>query len=310
MRAVGVKDYGATPELLDVPKPAAGPGQLLVRVEAAGINPVDAIIASGASGSSGRPPLPLVMGVDFAGRVEAVGQGVTRYAVGDPVFGRAAGTYAEYVVVDETGPLSPAPDAVELKTAAALPTAGLTALGVLDAAGVRGGESLLLIGAAGGVGTFLTQLASARDARVVAVTRGDESVRLGLFGAAVTIDATAEDVAGRVRREEYPEGVDVLVDLVSQDAEAFEANKELVHDGGVAVSTRGATREHGKVQSGVEELAFRMQPSAELLAELVKEVDEGTLRVFVEEEVPLEQAPQAVARIQHGGARGKTIVKP
>ncbi|MEZ0115466.1 NADPH2:quinone reductase [Catenulispora sp. EB89] len=307
MRAVGVKDYGATPELLDVPKPAAGPGQLLVRVEAAGVNPVDAILASGAYG---KPPLPLVMGVDFAGRVEAVGEGVTRYTAGDPVFGRAAGTYAEYVVVDETGPIGPAPDAVELKTAAALPTAGLTALGILEAAEVRGGESLLLIGAAGGVGTFLTQLASARDARVLAVTRGDESVRLGLFGAAVTIDTSAQNAADRICRDEYPDGVDVLVDLVSADGEAFEANKKLVHDGGVAVSTRGATRERGSVQSGVEEISFRVQPSAELLAALAKEVDGGTLRVFVEAEVPLEQAPQAVARIQHGGARGKTIVKP
>jgi NADPH:quinone reductase-like Zn-dependent oxidoreductase len=307
MRAVGVKDYGATPELLDVPKPAAGPGQVLVRVEAAGVNPVDAIIAAGARG---RPPLPLVMGVDFAGRVEAVGEGVTHYTAGDPVFGRAAGTYAEYVVVEETGPLAPAPDAVELKTAAALPTAGLTALGILDVAEVHGGESLLLIGAAGGVGTFLTQLASARGARVVAVTRGDESVRLGLFGAAVTVDAAAEDLADRIRRDEYPEGVDVLVDLVSKDPEAFEANKALVHDGGVAVSTRGATRGGGKVQSGVEEVAFRVRPGAELLAALARQVDGGTLRVFVEAEVPLEQAPLAVARIQGGGARGKTIVKP
>jgi NADPH:quinone reductase len=306
MRAVGVKDYGATPEMLDVAKPVAGPGQVLVRVEAAGMNPVDAIIASGAVG---RPPLPLVMGVDFAGRVEAIGQGVTRYAVGDAVFGRAAGTYTEYVTVDENGPLAPAPDALELKTAAALPTAGLTALGILEAAKVRGGQSLLLIGAAGGVGTFLTQLASARDARVLAVTRGDESVRLGLFGAAVTIDATAEDVASRIRGEEYPEGVEVLVDLVSKDPEAFEANKKLVHDGGVAVSTRGATRERGTVQSGVEEIAFRVEPTAETLAALAKEVDAGALRVFVEAETPLEQAPQAVARLQHGGARGKTIIK-
>lgn len=307
MRAVGVKDHGATPELLDLPTPVAGPGQVLVRVEAAGVNPVDASIAAGACG---RPPLPLVMGVDFAGRVEAVGEGVTRYSAGDPVFGRADGTYAEYVVVDENGPVVPAPDAVELKTAAALPTAGLTALGILDAAGVRGGESVLLIGAAGGVGTFLTQLASARDARVVAVTRGDESVRLGLFGAAVTVDTTAEDLASRIRREEYPEGVDVLVDLVSKDSEAFEANKKLVHDGGVAVSTRGATGEGGGVQSGVEEVAFLLEPSRDQLAALAREVDGGALRVFVEEEVPLEKAPQAIARIQGGGARGKTIVKP
>jgi NADPH:quinone reductase-like Zn-dependent oxidoreductase len=307
MRAVGVKDYGATPELLDLPKPAAGPGQLLVRVEAAGVNPVDAFIASG---EYGRPPLPLVMGVDFAGRVEAVGPGVERYSVGDPVFGRADGTYAEYVIVDETGPIGPAPDALELKTSAALPTAGMTALGILDAAQVHGGESLLLIGAAGGVGTFLTQLAAARDARVVAVTRGDESVRLGLFGAAVTIDSSAESLVDRMEREEYPEGVDVLVDLVSADPDAFEANKKMVHDGGVAVSTRYATREGAAVQSGVEEIAFRVEPTATLLAALANEVEGGALKVFVESEVPLDQAPLAVARIQGGGARGKTIVKP
>ena len=306
MRAVGVKDYGATPELLVVPKPTPGPGQLLVRVEAAGVNPVDSLIAAGAYG---KPPLPLVMGVDFAGRVEALGEGAARYAVGDAVFGRAGGTYAEYVVVDERGPVSAAPEAMELKTAAALPTAGSTALGILDRAGVRGGESLLLIGAAGGVGTFLTQLASAHDARVIAVTRGDESVRMGLFGAAVTIDATRESVADRITREEYPEGVDVLVDLVSADPADFAANKRLVHDGGVAVSTRGAVSEHGTVQSGVEEVAFLVQPTAELLAALAKEVEAGTLKVFVEEEVPLERAPQAVERIRNGGARGKTIVK-
>ena len=307
MRAVGVKDYGATPELLDVPKPAAGPGQVLVRVEAAGVNPVDTIIAAGVYG---RPPLPLVLGVDFAGRVEAVGPGVTRYAPGDQIFGRASGTYAEYVVVDETGPVSPAPEAVALKTAAALPTAGLTALGILDAAKVRGGESLLLIGAAGGVGTFLTQLASARDVRVVAVTRGDESVRLGLFGAAVTIDTSVEILADRMGRDEYPEGVDVLVDLVSQDPEAFEANRQLVHDGGVAVSTRGAARESGEVQSSVEEISFTVKPTVEGLAELAEQVDSGALRVFVEAEVPLEQAPEAVTQRQGGGVRGKTIVIP
>ncbi|NUP52565.1 MAG: NADP-dependent oxidoreductase [Catenulispora sp.] len=307
MRAVGVKEYGATPEVLDVPKPTPGPGQLLVRVAAAGINPVDSFIAAG---MYGKPPLPLVMGVDFAGHVESLGPGTSRYTVGDAVFGRAAGTYAEYVVVDETGPIAPAPDAIELKTSAALPTAAGTALAILDRAEVRGGESLLLLGAAGGVGTFLTQLASARDARVVAVTRGDESIRMGLLGAAVTIDATRESIPDRIRRDEYPEGVDVLVDLVSTDPQTFTANKQLVHDGGVAVSTRGATTEHGTVQSGVEEIAFILQPTADLLATLAKEVDAGRLKVFIDEEVPLEQAPQAVARIQGGGARGKTIVKP
>ena len=307
MLAVGVRDYGATPELLDVPEPTVGPGQLLVRVAAAGINPVDSVIAAG---TYGHPPLPMVMGVDFAGEVVDVGPGVTRYSVGDSIFGRASGTYATHVVVDESGPIAPAPQAIALEMAAALPTAGMTALGILDTADVRGGESVLVIGAAGGVGSFLTQLAAARDARVVAVTRGDESERLGRMGAAVTINSRAESVVDRMERDEYPEGVDVLVDLVSADPEAFEANKKMVHDGGVAISTRHAAPKNSVVQSGVEEISYVVVPNAEALATLAKQVDAGVLRVYVESEVPLEQAPREVARIKAGGARGKTIIKP
>jgi NADPH2:quinone reductase len=310
MRAVGVKKFGADPEDLQVAKPTPGPDEVLVRIEAAGLNPVDLIIASGAYGTA---PLPMVMGRDFSGRVEAVGAEVSRFAVGDAVFGQAPaanGTYAEYVVVPQDSPIAAAPDSIELKTAAALPTAGMTALDILDQAKIRGGESMVILGAGGGVGTFLTQLASARDVRVIAVTRGDESFRMGLFGAAVTVDTTEERLADRLERDEYPEGVDVLVDLVSTATTEFEANKQLVHDGGVALTTRGAVGKHGEVQSGVEEIDFLLRPSAELLTALAKEVDAGTLRVYVESEVPLSHAPQAVARNQAGGARGKTIIKP
>lgn len=308
MRAVGVREFGAAPEVIDVVKPVPGPEEILVRVEAAGLNPVDALIASGAVGAF---DLPLVLGVDFSGHVEAVGGDVGRFEIGDAVFGKApygTGTYSEYVVVPGDAPVAPAPDAVELKTAAALPTAAMTALAILDQAEVRGGESMLVIGAAGGVGTYLTQLASARDVRVVTVTRGDESVRLGLFGAAVTIDANRESVRDRMTRDEYPEGVDVLVDLVSDNPEDFRANAAMVHDGGVAVTTRGAAQ--GRGDRGVEEINLHFEATPDLLAAVAKEVDGGTLRVYVESEVPLEHAAQAVARNRAGGARGKTIVKP
>jgi NADPH:quinone reductase-like Zn-dependent oxidoreductase len=309
MRAVGVSGFQAAPELVEVSKPEPGPGQVLVKVEAGGLNPVDWQIADGVM--PGVPELfPLVMGVDFAGRVESVGSGVSRFAVGDAVFGQhfPGGGFAEYVAVPEEGAIARAPESIELKTAAALPTAGMTALDILHQAKVRGGESLLLVGAAGGVGTFLTQLASARDVRVIAVTRGDESVRMGLFGAAVTVDASAESVVDRLERDEYPEGVDVLVDLVSGDAEAFQANAAMVHDGGVALTTRYVTRS-GDVR-GIENIAFELRASADLLESLAEEVDSGRLKVSVEAEVPLEQAPQAVARNRAGGARGKTIIRP
>jgi NADPH:quinone reductase-like Zn-dependent oxidoreductase len=308
MRAVGVREFGTAPEVIDIARPDPGPEEILVRVEAAGLNPVDGLIASGAVGAF---DLPLVLGVDFSGRVEAVGGDVGRFSVGDAVFGKApygTGTYTEYVVVPGGGAVVPAPDAVELKTAAALPTAAMTALAILDRAEVRGGESMLVIGAAGGVGTYLTQLASARDVRVLAVTRGDESVRMGLFGAAVTIDANRESVRDRVSRDEYPEGVDVLVDLVSDNPADFRANAALVHDGGVAVTTRGAAQAHA--ERGVEEVNLHFEATSDLLAAVAKEVDSGTLRVYVESEVPLEGAAQALARNRAGGARGKTIIKP
>lgn len=307
MRAVGVKEFGANPEIMDVGKPDPGPQEILVRVEAAGLNPVDGLIASGMVGAF---DLPVVLGVDFSGRVEAVGGEVGHFSVGDAVFGKApygTGTYSEYIVVPGDAPVAPAPDAVELKTAAALPTAAMTAMAILDQAEVRGGESMLVIGAAGGVGTYLTQLASARDVRVVTVTRGDESVRLGLFGAAVTIDANRENVRDRMTHDEYPEGVDVLVDLVSDNPADFRANAALVHDGGVAVTTRGAAQGHG--ERGVEEVNLHFEATPDLLAAVAKEVDGGTLRVYVESEVPLEGAAQALARNRAGGARGKTIIK-
>ena len=309
MRAVGVREFGAVPELIDLAKPDPGPEEILVRVEAAGLNPVDGLIASG---SVGAFDLPLVLGVDFSGRVEAaVGGEVGRFAVGDAVFGKApygTGTYSEYVVVPGGGAVAAAPEAVELKTAAALPTAAMTAIAILDRAEVRGGESMLVIGAAGGVGTYLTQLASARDVRVLTVTRGDESVRMGLFGAAVTIDASRENVSDRVSRDEYPEGVDVLVDLVSDNPADFRANAALVHDGGVALTTRGAAQALGP-SAAWRRSTCTSRPRPDLLAAVAKEVDGGTLRVYVEAEVPLEGAAQALARNRAGGARGKTIIK-
>lgn len=312
MRAVAVQGFKASPETVDIPKPSPGAGEILVRIAAAGVNPVDSTIASGLMGPAVPARFPLILGLDFSGRVEALGAGAARFAVGDAVFGQTfpGGAYAEYLVVREDSPVAHAPGSIELKTAAAVPTAGMTAMDILNRASVREDESMMIVGAAGGVGTFLTQLASARDVRVVAVTRGDESVRMGSFGAAVTIDASAESVADRMSRDEYPEGVDVLVDLVSGDPEAFKANAALVHDGGVALTTRGASPADGSAKAGVEDIDFVLKASCELLTALADEIDSGRLRVSVESEVSLDEAALVVARNATGGARGKTIIVP
>lgn len=314
MRALAVQAFRAAPELVEVPEPAVEPGRILVKVAAAGLNPVDWLIADGMLDGMAPHVFPLVMGRDFAGTVTEVGHGVTRFAVGDEVFGQACGaaigtgSYAEYVSASEDGPLALAPRSVPLAQAAALPVAGMTAAQILEAAAVREGESLLVIGAAGGVGSYLTQLAAARDVRVLAAVRGPEHERMGALGAAVTIDTTAQDLAAAVR-EEYPDGVDALVDLVSRTRDDFAARAALVHDGGVALSSLHQ-EDPARAPKGVEVLGFEMSPRSELLASLAQDVDSGRLRIAVDAEVPLAQGAAAVARSRAGGARGKTLIVP
>ncbi|MEU0374528.1 NADP-dependent oxidoreductase [Streptomyces sp. NPDC006283] len=318
MRAVAVREFGAEPELIQLPKPEPEQGEVVVKIEYASLNPLDWQIADDALPSSGRgrvpqpespQPFPLVLGADFAGKVDVVGPGDNRFRVGDAVFGRAsghsAGSYAEYVSVPQDGPVAFVPEGLALRDAALLPTAGTAAVRLLDLTGVRAGESLLVLGAAGGVGCLLTQLAADRGVRVVAVVRGDERRRMRGLGAAFTVDATAEDTAGAVRRA-CPDGVDAVADLVAGTPESFAVHARLGRAGAVAVATRfdaGAT----PLADGVKGVGFRLRPSPTLLDALAAAAAEGALRIPVDVELPLEKAPDALMQNRAGGARGKTV---
>ncbi|WTW92580.1 NADP-dependent oxidoreductase [Streptomycetaceae bacterium NBC_01309] len=315
MRAVAVAKPAGEPELMRLPVPEPGPGEVLIKVVAAGLNPLDWKLADRArrGETADEAVYPLIYGVDFAGKVAALGPGVTRFAEGDAVFGQpkrvpvgAYGTYAEYVIAAEDGVLAAAPESLPLPLAAALPTAGLTAMSMLDAAGLTAGQTLLLVGAAGGVGSFVTQLAAARDVRVVAVTRGVGEHEMGELGAADTVDARGGAPVDELR-EAYSEGVDALIDLAS-DPERFAAYADLVADGGVAVSTIGAADPDALARRGVEGVNFVVAPTADLLARLADEVDAGRATVQLGAQVPLADAPDAVARSRAGKARGKTVI--
>lgn len=173
MRAVAVSEFGATPEIMELPVPEPGPGQVQVRMRAAGLNPFDWKVADGVLGGKVRHRFPLVLGGDGAGEVAALGGGVTGFAVGDLVFGLfmrlrdGGGSYGEYAVADAVG-LARIPDGVAVTDAAALPMAGTTALNLVAEAGVARGQTVLVVGATGGVGTFVVQLAAARGAHVIA----------------------------------------------------------------------------------------------------------------------------------------------
>ncbi|MFE7352884.1 NADP-dependent oxidoreductase [Streptomyces sp. NPDC057543] len=333
MRAIAVSTFGAEPALVELPKPEPGTGEVRVRIEYAALNPCDWQAGQAARGSPDPGPaprgFPLVVGVDFAGRVDMIGRGANRFRVGDQVFGRIgdaqasvragdrvsaradgptgrAGTYCDYVTVPQDSAITLVPAGLPLRTAAALPSAGMTAAQILETVVLRGHESLLVIGAAGGVGSCLTQLASARDVRVIGVVRGDEHQRMAALGATVTIDTTEAPLEAAVRGS-CPDGVDALVDLVSATPGAFAARAALVRAGGIALTTRGVAA-GATLPADVTGIDFRLEPSPVLLDVLAAGAAEGVLRVPIDIELPLEKAPQALDRNRTGGARGKTVI--
>lgn len=309
MRAVAVTQFQATPIVVDIPKPEPGPGEILVKVQAAGLNPVDLLIADGVIDPQAR--FPLVMGVDYAGTVAHTGSGEVGFAVGDRVFGQApptAGTLSEYVVVPADGAVALLPPSVPPDAGAALPTAGMTALQIMQRAAIKPGQSLLIVGAAGGVGSYLTQLAAANDVRVIAAVRGQLGQLMGELGAARTIDVTVHNLVETVR-EEYPDGVDVLVDLASGSPQAFTTGAALVADGGVALSTRGAA-DPERLPSYIESINLTMEPGTDSLDELAQLVASGRLSVIVGDDVGLADAPERITALRGGGVRGKTVVRP
>ncbi|MFD9813287.1 NADP-dependent oxidoreductase [Streptomyces sp. NPDC059080] len=311
MRAVAVSAFGAEPQLMELPQPEPGPGEVLVRLSAAGVNPIDWKIADGMFGDPDTTSFPLVMGADGAGEVLAVGTGVRRFTAGDAVYGtfqrlrRGGGSYAELALADEQS-LAHAARSVTYATSAAVPTAGMTAYNLVEETRIGEGSRVLVVGATGAVGTFVTQLAHGRGAEVIATARPVMADLMLTLGAVETVDHTAGPVADQVLAV-HPDGVDVLIDLVS-DAEAFTTMMRTVRDGGTAVSTIGAADADVLTDHNLRGFNFVNRPSPQLLEILAGHVDGGRLTVLVGREVPLEEAPAAVAEQRAGRAQGKTVL--
>ncbi len=312
MRAVAVSEYGAMPALIEAPDPQPGPGQVLIKVEAAGINPFDRMIADGALQAIGPARFPLVLGVDLAGVVEAVGEGADRFAPGEEVFGQlliapwgSAGTYAERVAVSEDAPLARVPHGLDPLVAAALPTAASTALEIVESLEPLTGKTALLVGAAGGVGSFATQLAANAGAYLLAVAGADAGDRLRSYGAAEVIDYTAGSVPDAVRRA-HPDGIDVLIDLAS-DADGFAALASLVRSGGTALKTRFqyAADVEALASRGVAGVNFEQHVSSGGLEQLADAVLSGRIVAPPITRISLEDVPD----LRGGpGAEGKTVI--
>lgn len=313
MRAIAVSEYGATPALTYLPRPEPGPGEILVKVIAAGLNPLDWRVADGMLKDTADAAFPLVLGADGAGVVEDAGEGVTRLRHGEQVYGfftdvgRGRGSYAEYAVVREDGPVARMPASMVYSEAAAVPTACATALDVVERAGLGEGRTVLVAGATGGVGQAAVQLAARAGATVIATARADMAATMRRLGAAHTVDHTAGDLNEQVLGV-HPAGLDALIVLAGDTARTAELAR-LLRPGGTCVSTVWSADPDTMAAHGLHGVNHDDAPTAETLDRLAGLLDAGDLRVHIEREAPLEAAPDALARNRAGGARGKTVLR-
>lgn len=314
MKAVAVSKFGATPEVMELPEPQLRPGSLLVRVAAAGINPFDWKMIDGYLDGKMPHNFPLIMGVDGAGVVTAVGDGVSRFKKGDSIYGQfihspiGEGSYAEYAIVPESAPITLAPKKIPLEAAAALPTSGMTGQQLLDKLGLQKGQVLLVIGATGGVGSFAVQLAALQGIHVIA-TAGDDAAaaRMQSLGAKEVINYKKAPVAGQIKAA-HPEGIDGLIDVVNDQAE-FVALTALVKEGGGAFTTRFIADEEDLTKRKLRGGNFETVSTPDALDKLAQLIDDGQLEVPVEHTISLEEVPAAIALSRQGKAQGKTVIK-
>jgi len=304
MRAFVVPSADAEPTVTEVPDPTPGPGEVLVRVAASSLNGFDLSVASGRLQGMMEHRFPVVLGKDFAGTVEAVGEGVTRFAPGDAVLGVVTkahlgdGGFGELLVVHEGDFITAVPDGLDLRSAGALGLAGTAALDTLTAAGVQGGQTVLVSGATGGVGALAVQYAAAAGATVIATARpGEEADFVTELGAQHTVDYTG-DVPAQVRAI-APDGVDAIVHLAGDGAELA----GLLAPGGRIGSTMG----YGADQNPAATFVMA-NPSADTLGRLAADAAAGRIRVPVTVTYSLDEVPRAFEDFR-SGARGKICIQ-
>jgi NADPH:quinone reductase-like Zn-dependent oxidoreductase len=314
MRAIAVDKLKGEPRLLEVAQPVAKPDQLLVKIAATALNPFDWKVAEGIMGKT-PTVFPLILGQDAAGTVAATGDSVTRFKTGQRIFGQffhtplGEGTFAEYAVVPQTAPLVLLPPEIDFTTAAALPTAGMTALAMIETLELREQANLLIVGATGGVGSFATQIAASRGLHVLATasTPGDAE-RLRQLGAREIYGSRNEMLLSDVQRN-HPQGIDGIIDLVS-DAAALTALSALVLQGGFVLTTVFSADEQALQGGGLRGGNFEVKASSTLLQRLADIVAAGKLTVPIESTIGLAEAPAAIARSRAGHSKGKTVLVP
>src|SRR3954462_11676594 len=296
MRAITLDSANTSPALReDLPEPTPADNEVLVRVHASSVNPVDNSIAAGMLAQMGvQYEYPVILGRDYAGVVEHTGAAVSDYKPGDQVFGfllhanptARAGAWADLITVTEELSIAPVPEAVDLAVAGAAPLAGITAITAVDALDLSEGDVLLVAGATGGVGSLAVQLAARAGARVIAPALPEDEGFLRGLGVSDVLPRDG-DIPALVR-ELAPDGVDALLDLVNYAPGSYDA---ALKEGALVASPTGAAGE-GPGRSNV-----MAAPTAENLQRLGALLSDGTLHIPVQQTYELAQAAEALAAL-------------
>ncbi len=300
MKAIIAHEYGG-PEALkyeDVPLPKPKENEILVRVIASGVNPADPLILNGKYAKEFGTHLPLVLGYDMAGVVVSTGAKVTKLRVGDPVYAYLlwGGGWAEYCISNDK------PKSLSFIEASAVPLAALTAWqALIDIAKLESGQTALIHGGSGGVGSFAIQIAKARDARVIATASTANQGLLKQLGADFAVDYTKQ------KFEEIAHDVDVVLDPVGRDTLA--RSYSVVKKGGIVVTIVSRCDEAELKKHQIRGASLSSHPDATELAEITKLIDAGKIRPIVTRVLPVADAAKAVAQAQTHHTRGKVVLK-
>jgi NADPH:quinone reductase-like Zn-dependent oxidoreductase len=306
MKAVRIHAYG-DPGVLqyeDAPMPVIGPDEVLIKVAASSVNPIDWKVRSGKSKEKMPITFPFILGWDVAGTVEETGVLVTSFKKGDKVFSRSSpsrdGAYAEYIAV-RASEVAFAPKSVSFSEAAGVPLACMTAWdGLFEQAALRAGQSVLIHGASGGVGTFAVQLAKLAGAHVIATASEKNTALVKSLGAHEVIDYKKEDFSQKVKH------IDVVFDTIG--GETQKKSWGIIKKAGVLVSTVGADPKEAEAH-GVKAKSFMLDSNGARLQQIAGLIDAGKIRIIIDKEFPLEQTRQAHELSEQGHAVGKIIIK-
>ena len=304
MNAIVVHEYGG-PEVLkyeDAPRPEPKDDEILIRTMSAGVNPVDAAIRAGRFRTG---QLPFIPGMDVAGVVEKVGANVTKFKAGDPVYAylsfQEQGGYAEFTIAKENE-TALKPKGISFEQAAAVPLAATTAWqALIDTAGLKAGQTVLIHGGSGGVGHFAIQIAKARGAKVIATASAPNQDLLKQLGVDQPIDYT------KTKFEDVVKNADVVLEATRSDS--MSRSYGVMKKGGFIVSITGPPDQAQLDQHGLRGQFIMAHPEAKVLEELTKLIEAKKLTPIVSQVFPLTEAAKAQQQIQTGHTRGKIVLK-